>query len=226
MSDKKKMREERSHPAAKTEIRTSDKEGTKIYGYAAVFDSLSEDLGGFREIIGRGAFGNCLNDDVRALLNHDASRLFARTASGTLRLWQDDTGLGFEADPPDASWVSDMIELIMRRDLTQNSFGFELSPQGSDWEETDSGMVRRIRKVGRLHDISVVTFPAYPNTSVALRELDMMEGESVPDRKASDRRMGDDIRELLRLMTGLSLQSEVTARRVRNLCRVVNDRAF
>ena len=87
------------------ELRAKEGGGKTLTGYAAVFDSLSEDLGGFREIIKPGAFDRALKDkhDVRALVNHDNSLLLGRTASGTLRLSTDERGLKYEIDMLDTT---------------------------------------------------------------------------------------------------------------------------
>ena len=77
-----------------------------IRGYAAVIGSVSEDMG-FREIIEPGAFDGVLGNDVRALWNHNPEKVLGRTASGTLKIWADERGLGYEATPPDAQWASE-----------------------------------------------------------------------------------------------------------------------
>src|SRR5579884_3981804 len=98
--------------------------GRTISGYAALFNSLSEDLGGFREIIAPGAFDGCMDDDVRCLFNHDPNMVLGRTASKTLRIEQDDTGLKFECDLPDTDDARDLVELMKRGDVDQCSFAF------------------------------------------------------------------------------------------------------
>ncbi|MCZ8310939.1 MAG: HK97 family phage prohead protease [Magnetospirillum sp.] len=144
-----------------------------LRGHAALFDTLSEDLGGFREKIARGAFAEAVGrDDVRFLVNHEGLPL-ARTASKTLRLAEDARGLAFEADldPADPD-VARLMPKIARGDLTQMSFAFHVMPDGQDWgQDTDGTVVRTVKKV-RLSDVSVVTFPAYTATDVARRSLD------------------------------------------------------
>jgi HK97 family phage prohead protease len=144
-----------------------------IRGHAAVFNTLSEDLGGFREQIAPGAFAEAIGkDDVRALFNHDPNFILGRTVSRTLRLREDARGLAIEIDAPDTQTVRDLVLApIERGDVSQMSFGFSIRPGGQDWAKDDEGRVIRTLKRVRLFDVSPVTFPAYPATDVALREL-------------------------------------------------------
>lgn len=142
-----------------------------LRGHAAVFDSLSEDLGGFREKIAPGAFADAIQtDDVRALLNHDPNILLGRNRSKTLRLAEDQKGLAIEIDLPDTQAARDLSVLIARGDLTQMSFGFSVRPGGQEWAKDDNGAAIRTLKKVRLFDVSPVTFPAYAATDVAVRE--------------------------------------------------------
>lgn len=136
-----------------------------IAGYAAVFNTLSVVLWGFREKIAPGAFTDSLGDDVRALWNHDTNVVMGRTKSGTLRLAEDETGLAIENDPP-ASAARE-IESIQRGDVDQMSFGFRTLED--EWDEDAEGqIIRTLRKV-KLYEVSYVAFPAYPATSVTVR---------------------------------------------------------
>jgi Escherichia/Staphylococcus phage prohead protease len=144
-------------------------EGHTITGYAAVFNSLSQVLWGFREMIAPGAFADSLSDDVRALWNHDTAIVLGRTKSGTLRLHEDETGLRIEIDPPESAAA--YLESIARGDVDQMSFGFNTLED--DWNEDDEGQViRTLRKV-KLFEVSPVTFPAYTATSVGVRSDEM-----------------------------------------------------
>jgi uncharacterized protein len=141
-----------------------------VKGHAAVFDSLSENLGGFREKIDPGAFDEVLGDDVRVLFNHDSSLILARTSAKTARIGIDTKGLSYDYDAGGQSYSRDLIESMERGDVTQSSFGFTIDDQ--KWEEDEDGrIVRTILKVKRLFDVSPVTFPAYPDTDVAKRSL-------------------------------------------------------
>lgn len=151
------------------------KEETTLRGHAAVFNSLSEDLGGFREIIEPGFFREALRrkPDVRLLVNHEGLPL-ARTASGTLELREDDRGLHvfarLDRGDPD---VEQLRRKMQRGDVDQMSFAFTLREDGDEWEDRDEGILRRLLPGGadELFDVSVVTFPAYRSTDVTMRSV-------------------------------------------------------
>lgn len=143
----------------------------RVVGYAAKFGVVSEIIAGvFRETIAPGAFKRDLQgSDVRLLMNHDPGKLLARTKSGTLKLSEDNVGLRFEAVLPETSLVRDMVEQIRRGDLDSMSFGFKTLDES--WGEDENGFPLRTLLRVKLFDISLATFPAYPETEVALREL-------------------------------------------------------
>ena len=178
----------------KVERRSGDNEKPKISGYAAVFGKWSEDLGGFREKIAKGAFTKALKaSDPRALFNHDSNYVLGRKSAGTLDLKEDNKGLFMEIDPPDTQFARDLMVSIERGDITQQSFGFYLSPDGEKWaEDKKTGAVTRtITEVEELLDVSPVTFPAYPDTTVALRSLDKFKETDelpaeIPDEEIED----------------------------------------
>ena len=153
-------------------------EGRTVEGYASVFNSMSEDLGGFREIILPGAFSNVLDNDVRALYNHDSNYLLARTTSGTLELKEDDKGLYYRFEMPNTSYGNDMLELFRRGDLSQSSFGFTV--EKDSWRMQDGQHVRYIERVGSLFDVSPVVYPAYTAASSGLRSAEP-NGESAAE---------------------------------------------
>lgn len=142
-----------------------------IVGYAAKFDSDSQDLGGFIERIDRNAFDRALEErhDVRALVDHDSSKIIGRSASGTLRMSTDDVGLRVEIDPANTQAGRDVVESIRRGDIDGMSFGFQVIRDA--WAERDGKALRTIHDLS-LKDVSTVSFPAYPATEVALRSLD------------------------------------------------------
>jgi HK97 family phage prohead protease len=141
--------------------------GNLVSGYAALYDSLSEDLGGFVEVIKPGAFAGVLHDDVRALINHEGIPL-ARTKSGTLRLRDDGRGLLMEFQFSEATFAQDLRIAMSRGDITQCSFSFDV---GDDRVGYRNGvLLREILSFKRLYDVSIVTYPAYPETTVGLRE--------------------------------------------------------
>ncbi len=151
-----------------TEMRVAAGSKT-LSGYAARFGILSEPLGNFREKIAHGAFTRTLQHhaDVRMLINHDPSLLLGRTASGTLSLAQDANGLAFQVSLPETSYANDLLESVKRGDVSQCSFGFVC--KSDSWSrDSEGGSVRELLDV-ELFDTSVVTYPAYPETSVGVR---------------------------------------------------------
>ena len=149
----------------------SDGDGLTLGGYAAVFNSMSEDLGGFREIIRPGAFRDSIagGADVRLLINHDGMPL-ARTTSGTLQLAEDSRGLRISAklDATDPD-VQRLAPKIRRGDMNQMSFGFVT--KRDQWRQEGDTQIRELHAVD-LFDVSTVTYPAYKMTEMALRSLD------------------------------------------------------
>ncbi|MEA3233226.1 HK97 family phage prohead protease [Pseudomonas mosselii] len=146
----------------------------KIAGYAAVFNQRSDLLGGtFVEIIAPGAFDDVLNQDTRALFNHDPTYLLGRTASGTLRLTVDERGLAYEIDTPNTQTIRDLVvEPLRRGDMSGSSFAMRVAKGGDTWhEEKDGLIVRTIFKIAELRDVGPVAFPAYPDSSAAQRSL-------------------------------------------------------
>lgn len=155
----------------------------EFVGHAAVFDSLSENLGGFYEKIKRGAFRNVLKDDVRLLVNHDPNMPLARGAA--LELSEDPTGLRVRAlVRADLSYARDLRINLEEGNVTQMSFAFG-SDVEDDWQEDEDGrLIRTIRKFGSLFDVSPVTYPAYPATDAGLRAIQRLSrGETVSDEE-------------------------------------------
>jgi uncharacterized protein len=184
-------REIRSYPI---ELRVA-KEGDKparIMGHAAVFEQLSEDLGGFREKVQKGAFSKTLQEaDVRALWNHDSNYVLGRNKAGTLRLVEDKEGLGVEIDPPETTWARDLLTSMDRGDVDQMSFGFRVVKE--EWDDTDKANVVRTLTEVELFDVSPVTYPAYPQTSVSVkRHLEELHSEPASGHSGKAREPGDD----------------------------------
>lgn len=160
------------------EIRTfhaelrADGDTAAIEGYAAVYNSVSEDLGGWKEVIEPGFFRDVLSNDVRALFNHDNNYVLGRTRSKTLELKDEEEGLRANMKAPDTQWANDLRTSMKRGDIDQMSFAFRVKSGGAVWEERPDGtFLRRLLPGGaeRLYDVSVVTFPAYPQTSAFAR---------------------------------------------------------
>jgi HK97 family phage prohead protease len=159
---------------------------TSIVGYAAVYNRLSLDLGGFREEILPGAFDKILGrqrgrQDVVALFNHDSNIVLGRTSSGTLELSSDDKGLRYVVTPPVSR--GDVLELIQRRDVRGSSFAFTVDPKNESFRTGEDGKaVRQIREVSGLYDVGPVLVPAYPATSasVAMRSYEAWLASQAP----------------------------------------------
>lgn len=163
---RKSYLEARSYPF---EVRMTEDEAPKIVGYAAVFNQLSSDLGGFKEKIKRGFFKDVIEtDDVRALFNHDDNMVLGRTKNNTLILEEDNKGLKVEIIPPNTTYARDLINLVNRGDIDQMSF--QWVTEKDEWDSSDlNNVIRTLIKAKSLWDISPVTFPAYPQTKAAIR---------------------------------------------------------
>lgn len=160
-----------------------DGEGKKVIGYAAVFGSLSQDLGGFIEQVDPAAFARSLKDksDIRALLDHDSSKILGRTSSGTLRLSTDSRGLKIEVDLPDTTYANDLRAVMARGDVSQMSFGFLVRPGGESWGQTTDGKRLRTLTDVELIEVSIVSIPAYSETEAILRRISLSEGDTMAD---------------------------------------------
>lgn len=143
----------------------------KLTGYAAVFNVVSADLGGFTEIIKPEAFREAVaRDDVVCLLNHDRNVVLGRTSAKTLALEEDDVGLRFEAVLPDTQAARDLHALVSRGDVRHASFAFAVDERGRHWERGPQGeRLHVVTRVARLLDVSIVTVPAYSQTRVDAR---------------------------------------------------------
>lgn len=144
------------------ELRATSK-SMVLEGYAALYNEPTN-LGPFREMIAPGAFAEVMEDDVRLLLNHDGAPL-ARTKNGTLQLSDDERGLMYRAELVDTQAGRDLYAMVKRGDITQSSFGFTIEKQ-----EIQEDGLRVVTKVGRLLDVSPVTYPAYETTEVYARQ--------------------------------------------------------
>ncbi len=157
---------------------TGEDKTPRLEGHAAVFNQLSDDFGGWREKIAPGAFKDALKGDVRALWNHQDDLVLGRTKSGTLELEEDATGLFFRIKLPDTGWMRDRLVSLKRGDVTGASFGF--FTEKDEWTtEMNGTKIRTITKIKELLEVSPgVTFPAYPQTDVALASLRKWEAKS------------------------------------------------
>lgn len=165
--------------------------GQVVRGYAAVYNSDSEWMGGFYEQIETGAFDDVMNDDVRAYFNHDENLLLGRVSSGTLRIGTDARGLYYEVDLPNTTYANDLAELMKRGDVNQSSFAFLI---GKDrWEQRDGVTYRIIEKVSRLLDVSPVAQPAYPSSTSELKKRDLESEAKAEVETASEDQKSESV---------------------------------
>jgi hypothetical protein len=164
---KMKKIERRTFTIKNVEARQAEDGSMRLSGYAAVFNDASVPLP-FIETIAPGAFRKTLTEtpDVRLLINHEGLPL-ARTKNGTLRLQEDETGLYMDADLPDTQAARDLYTLVERGDVDQMSFSFRVIRQKYNEGRTERTLMELSLADG---DVSVVTYPAYPTTSVEARE--------------------------------------------------------
>lgn len=156
-----------------------DGESTTFVGVPILYDVDSADIG-FIERISRGAASSAVEkSDIRLLYGHNSESLLplARTASGTLRVSETSTGIQIEADAPDTQFARDLAESIGRGDVSQMSFAFTV--EDDKWEERDGKYYRTINEISELYDFSFVAFPAYPDTTVALRSLKQIKTDAI-----------------------------------------------
>lgn len=169
-----------------TDLQTrAEDEGEKVIeGYFAVFNSQTELWPGAYEEIAPGAFDKTLSNDVRALINHDTGMVLGRNKANTLELKTDSRGLwgSIKINPNDTDAVN-LYERVKRGDVDQCSFGFNILAEETDFR--DDGTVKWTLKEIDLHEVSVVTFPAYSNTGVQAR---MKEVEQHEKRKLDQRK--------------------------------------
>ena len=160
-----------------------DNDEMLIEGYFALYENETELFEGVHEIISRGAFDNTLNNDIRALWNHNTQYVLGRNKSGSLELKTDEKGLFGSIRLPNTQYAEDLYELVKRGDVDQCSFGFNIV--GEDLEELASGGYRWRINEADLHEVSVVTFPAYENTSVQARakQVEQIEKRKFDQKK-------------------------------------------
>lgn len=183
------------------QIRQDETGGMLFEGYAAIFNSASEPLP-FTEKIAPGAFRNSLRsrNDIKILWNHDTGAVLGSTRAGTLKLYEDERGLRVTAQLPNTTLGRDTAELIRRGDVNAMSFGFSVPKNGDSWN--DDGTERTLHQV-RLHEVSIVAFPAYTATSgtATVRGLDKIAKRADVD--------ADQLADaLLKIESGVSMSLE------------------
>ena len=164
------------------ELRAENNEtnGDHIVGRPIVYDSRTN-LGVFDEIIERGALDNADLKDVRFLVNHDTSMIpLARSrnnnANSTMQMQVDDEGMAIRVnlDTENNSEAKNLYSAIKRGDVTGMSFMFSID--GEEWEDLETDHpTRRIKEIGRVLEVSAVTFPAYEATEISARDIEALE---------------------------------------------------
>lgn len=185
---------ERRFTPGLVEVREDGDQAMRVGGYAAKFNKLSRNLGGFVERIDPGFFAKSEGDgwpEVMARYNHDDNRLLGTTDAGTLRLAVDGTGLDYRVDLPHTR--ADVFELVQRGDVRRSSFAFYTFED--DWAMTDDGFPMRTLLSGRLVDVAPVNTPAYLDTSTGLRSLAEKAGADLAEVRAAAE--GGDLKRFL-----------------------------
>lgn len=160
----------RTFTLERIEVRDGEGDSTPtIRGHAAVFNQWAEIIPGLlRERVAPGTFKKTIREaDVRALFNHNPDYVLGRNRADTLDLHEDSTGLAVRIDPPQTTWADDLIVSMKRGDVNQMSFGFK--PVKWTEDRNDDGYLDVTLREVRLFDVSVVTFPAYPQTDAWAR---------------------------------------------------------
>lgn len=157
-----------------SDLKTRAEQNGEMYieGYFAVYNQETELWPGAYEEIAPGAFDETLSNDIRALVNHDPNYVLGRNKVGTLELKSDSRGLWgrIKINPNDTDAVN-LYERVKRGDIDQCSFGFNILDEETEWRE-DGTVKWRLKKID-LHEVSVVTFPAYEQTGVQARKAEV-----------------------------------------------------
>jgi HK97 family phage prohead protease len=160
-----------SHPVEMRE----DEAGNMVEGIASRVDEWY-DLGYYEERVAKGAFDEVLKDDVRALFNHEPNLVLARTKSKTLELFTDEAGnLSYRFKMPDRTYAKDLADALRSGDVDQSSFAFSIASDTWEWKDENESLKkhrRTINKIGKLYDVSPVTYPASPSTTVGMRSIE------------------------------------------------------
>lgn len=214
------MRETRSYKRCPAPELRASKDGTTatLTGYAAVFDSYSQNLGGFVEVISRSAFDGVLDHPIVGLVNHDPNQLLGTVESDTLTISTDEVGLRYEMalDMTDPTAVAAAAKIRSGK-MPGSSFSFAAAEGGDTWSQTEQGFpLRTLTRLAELYDVGPVTMPAYLGTkgagvAAAVRSLSLSTGEPVDVLVAAAGR--NELRSYLPGMveTELNLKAEATS---------------
>ena len=175
---------ERRFLASEIEVRANDNGEMNTIDFTPIVFNSTADLGWFEERIEPGAFDGLIEtQDVRALKNHDPNYVLARSnkGQGTLLMKIDDSGVHCSFEPRDRSYMNDLKDEIKSGDISQGSFAFSVEEQ--EWRDSqkygEKGL-RVIKKIRGWYDVSIVTYPAYPDTTVARSLFDATKKKYTP----------------------------------------------
>jgi hypothetical protein len=168
------------------EFRVENRDGIDwVEGDAAIANSWSEDLGGFREMIMPHAFDEADVSDVRVLKNHNPDFILGRTTAKTAEVIPLPSALHYRYVDGGTSYGKDLLISIKRGDVNQSSFAFTVAKDGAEIKKASDGMYeRRIYRLEKIYDVSPVTFPAYPDTTVAKRSIENIQVDELSQIKA------------------------------------------
>lgn len=174
---------------------TLDEESRKVEGYALLFNKDSKPMwgGDLIERIAPTALDGVLEkSDVLCLMNHDESRgVLARyrMGEGSLSLVVDEKGLKYSFEAPNTALGDELVESLKRGDISESSFAFTV--EKDNWEKKEDGTyLRTIVQIGQLYDVSPVYYPAYEDTSVAIRSLGERKEE---EQRELERRKAEEL---------------------------------
>lgn len=156
-----------------------------VSGYALKFNSMSEDLGGFKEIIAPTALSNVDFSDVRAFFNHDSSKVLGRTTSETLQLEVDDIGLKVRCQLPNNNLGRDLYESVKRGDINQMSFAFSIAENGDSfvYDKEQGIYIRTLNEIKSIQEVSIVSIPAYSDTTIAVAVRNLEQAKEQRQRE-------------------------------------------
>ena len=188
------MNEKKVEIRNKGTITRAEGDSRRVEGVAVVFESWSEDLGGFREKIARGALDGVIGrSDVFALLDHDRRRgILGRCKRGdqvSLQLEVRDDGLHYAFEAPETALGNEVLSCLERGEIDGSSFAFTVLED--QWERVGDEYQRTITKIDELYDVSPVYSPAYSQTTCDLRWLETLKAE---ERAAEERQIAEQKR--------------------------------
>lgn len=165
-----------------SEIR-AESDAFKIGGYFILFDDETELYDGIFEKVDSKALDNTLDNDIRCLFNHDTAKVLGRTSSSTLKLVKDDKGLyGEVLINQNDNEALNVYERVKRGDINQCSFGFNILKEEQRYDDKNDSLHITLKEVD-LHEVSIVTFPAYPNTAVSARAKQLEDYKEIRLKK-------------------------------------------